>query len=107
MSRLQTTGRPDRTSRTLIFFESPHRIAFDWSNGMHVELVFEPYEGDATHAIVMVSGFKSRNLLTQAANVVEGFTVVLCDLKTLLETGTSANLVRDKAQLLIRAMAQK
>jgi uncharacterized protein YndB with AHSA1/START domain len=88
-------------------FESPRRIAFDWSNGMHVELVFEPYDGDATHVIVTVSGFKSRNLLTQSANVVEGFTVVLCDLKTLLETGTSANLVRDKAQLLIRALAEK
>lgn len=28
------------------------------------------------------------------------FVMVLCDLKTLLETGRSANLVRDKARLI-------
>ncbi len=30
---------------------------------------------------------------------------MLCDLKTLLETGESANLVRDKAELIIAAQA--
>jgi hypothetical protein len=31
---------------------------------------------------------------------------VFCDLKTLLETGTSANLVRDKAELIEKARAE-
>ena len=33
----------------------------------------------------------------------EGFAIVLCDLKTLLEQGCSANLVQDKAALIARA----
>jgi hypothetical protein len=43
--------------------------------------------------------------VAQATNNVEGFTIVLCDLKTLLESGRSANLVRDKAELITRQMA--
>jgi hypothetical protein len=33
-------------------------------------------------------------------NATEGFSIVLCDLKVLLESGHSANLVKDKAQLI-------
>ena len=33
------------------------------------------------------------------------FSIVLCDLKTLLESGRSANLVKDKAELIHRSMA--
>jgi uncharacterized protein YndB with AHSA1/START domain len=81
-------------------FEAPRRIGFDWPGGMHVELRFEPFgEGD-THVCAEVGGFNGKDLLTQATNVVEGFTIVFCDLKTLLESGSSANLVRDKAELL-------
>jgi uncharacterized protein YndB with AHSA1/START domain len=43
-------------------------------------------------------------VLEQATGTIEGFSIVLCDLKTLLESGTSANLVRDKAALIIRDM---
>ena len=46
-------------------------------------------------------------MVAQAANLAEGFAIVLCDLKTLLESGRSANLVRDKAELITRDMAQK
>lgn len=34
----------------------------------------------------------------------EGFSIVLCDLKTLLESGRSAGLVRDKARLIAQAI---
>jgi hypothetical protein len=54
---------------------------------------------------VTCSGFAQQDLLAQATNNVEGFSIVLCDLKTLLETGRSANLVRDKAELISRQMA--
>jgi uncharacterized protein YndB with AHSA1/START domain len=87
-------------------FESPRRIGFDWPGGMHVELRFESIDNDATHVTAAVSGLKGKDLLTQATNVVEGFTIVFCDLKTLLESGESANLVRDKAEL-IAARASK
>ncbi|MEP7276850.1 MAG: hypothetical protein ABI812_10875, partial [Betaproteobacteria bacterium] len=41
---------------------------------------------------------------SQAAT--EGFTIVLCDLKCLLETGQSGNMVRDKAALISAASAR-
>ena len=88
-------------------FEAPRRIAFDWPGGMHVELSFEPFGDGATHLAAAISGLNGKDLLTQATNVVEGFSVVFCDLKTLLETGSSANLVRDKAELIAHAMADR
>jgi len=81
-------------------FESPRRIAFTWDGEMQVELTFEPFEGGGTRLAVAVSGFDPKELLVQATNVIEGFTIVFCDLKTLLESGASANLVRDKAALI-------
>ncbi len=83
-------------------FEAPHDLVFDWSGGLHVEMNFEPIDGEATRAAVSVSGFAGEGMLEQAVGTIEGFSIVLCDLKTLLETGTSAGLVRDKAALIIR-----
>lgn len=88
-------------------FEAPRLVAFEWSGGMHVELSFEPFADDATHVTAAVSGLNGKDLLSQATNVVEGFSIVFCDLKTLLEGGSSANLVRDKAELIARAMADR
>ncbi len=81
-------------------FEAPRRIAFTWDGGLHVELTFESFDDGATRLAVAVGGLDPAHLLTQATNLVEGFSIVFCDLKTLLESGTSANLVRDKALLI-------
>jgi uncharacterized protein YndB with AHSA1/START domain len=81
-------------------FDVGRSIAFTWSSGLTVELSFELHRGDATHVTVSVGGFDEKDLLDQVANVVEGFSIVLCDLKTLLELGQSAHLVRDKAALI-------
>ena len=96
---------PGATANVVVTgFEAPRRISFEWGfdrpGGMHVELRFEPFGDGDTHVCAEVSGFNGKDLLTQATNVVEGFTIVFCDLKTLLESGNSANLVRDKAELL-------
>ena len=88
-------------------FEAPRRIAFEWSGGMHVELSFEPFGDGATQLTAAISGLNGKDPITQATNVVEGFSVVFCDLKTLLESGSSANLVRDKAELIAHAMADR
>ena len=88
-------------------FEAPHHLTFDWSGGMHVEMHFELIDGEATSVAVAVSGFAGEGMLEQAVNTIEGFSIVLCDLKTLLETGTSAGLVRDKAALIIRRTAAR
>jgi uncharacterized protein YndB with AHSA1/START domain len=81
-------------------FEAPRRIGFNWPGNMHVELTFDAFNDGATRLAAEVSGFGSGDVLTQATNVVEGFAIVFCDLKTLLESGASANLVRDKAELI-------
>ena len=85
-------------------FEAPHHLAFEWTGGMQVEMRFEAIDGTATHLTVAVSGFAGEGMLEQVVNTIEGFSIVLCDLKTLLETGTSAGLVRDKAALITRNM---
>ena len=82
---------------TVTAFEDQRRIAFDWSDGNSVNLAFEEYGNGATHLTVEVTGLKNEQA---AMNATEGFSIVLCDLKTLLETGRSANLVRDKAELI-------
>jgi uncharacterized protein YndB with AHSA1/START domain len=86
-------------------FEAPRHLAFDWSDGIHVEMTFEPFGDGATRAGIALRGFDGADALVQATSAVEGFTIVLCDLKTLLETGASAHLVRDKAALIIAAKA--
>lgn len=85
-------------------FESPNHLAFDWPEGVHVDMKFAPVGDGATRVTVAVDGFDPRKLLVQATQTIEGFSIVLCDLKTLLESGSSANLVRDKAELITRAM---
>jgi uncharacterized protein YndB with AHSA1/START domain len=84
-------------------FDPPNGLAFDWSDGIHIEMKFEALDKAATRAAVTVGGFAGDSVLEAATDAVEGFSIVLCDLKTLLETGRSANLVRDKAELITRA----
>ena len=85
-------------------FEAPNHLAFDWPEGMHVDMRFGAVDEGATQVTVAVSGFDPRRLLEQATGTIEGFSIVLCDLKTLLESGSSAGLVRDKAELIARGM---
>jgi hypothetical protein len=63
---------------------------------------FAAVEEAGTRVTVTVSGFDPGKLLAEATGTIEGFSIVLCDLKTLLESGNSANLVRDKAELITR-----
>lgn len=82
-------------------FEAPHRLAFDWPD-MHVDMTFESFEREATRVEIAVSNLGAIDVLANATSTIEGFAIVLCDLKTLLETGESAGLVRDKAELIAR-----
>jgi len=88
-------------------FEAPQHLAFDWPQAVHVDMKFTAFDDGATRVTVTVSGFDARQALAQATATIEGFTIVLCDLKTLLESGGSAHLVRDKAELIVHAMAQR
>ena len=97
---------PGATARVAVTrFESPHHLAFDWDDDLHVALDFEAFGDGETRVGVEVSGFGDADVVEQATDTVEGFAIVLCDLKTLLETGESAGLVRAKAELIVAAQA--
>ena len=99
---------PGATAKVAVTrFEAPRHLAFDWDGTMHVDMSFELFGDGATHTTVRVSGFEGADALAEATATVEGFAIVLCDLKILLETGESANLVRDKAALIVAAQAAR
>ena len=81
-------------------------IAFTWSDGIAVEMKFDRQEANSTRLSVTATGFQGADAASQAVGATEGFTIVLCDLKSLVETGRSGNMVRDKA-VLIAADSQK
>jgi uncharacterized protein YndB with AHSA1/START domain len=85
---------------TVTRFEPPRLIAFDWSDGSHVTLLFDATAPDITKVTVEMLGFNASASVADIVNAAEGFSIVLCDLKILLESGHSANLVRDKARLI-------
>lgn len=82
---------------TVTRFEAPHRLGFSWSDGIAVDMNFKAQGAGATVVSVVATGFEEA---AEAVGATEGFSTVLCDLKTLLESGKSANLVRDKAELI-------
>jgi uncharacterized protein YndB with AHSA1/START domain len=92
---------------TVTGFERPRRLSFRFSDGIEAVMTFEFHDGDATRVAVTCAGFPEKELLARATDTVEGFSIVLCDLKSLLETGRSANLVRDKAELITRKLATR
>ena len=81
-------------------FDENRRIAFDWSDGTSVDMAFEDFGERSTRVAVEVTDFEGEDRVEAIVNATEGFSIVLCDLKTLLETGRSANLARDKAELI-------
>jgi uncharacterized protein YndB with AHSA1/START domain len=82
---------------TVTDFSPPGHLALTWSDGSTVEMDFTPQGPSATVVRVVAKGFKTAE---ESVGATEGFSIVLCDLKTLLESGSSANLVRDKAALI-------
>lgn len=89
---------------TVEAFEPPSRIAFAWSDGVKVQLRFAPHPGGRTEVSAEATGFEADDGAAHIVDATEGFSIVLCDLKTFLETGRSANLVRAKAELIASKM---
>lgn len=95
---------------TVTRFEPDRLIAFDWEGGLHVQLRFEAHAPGTTKVSAEATGFTEMDSAERAAMAIqttEGFSIVLCDLKTLLDSGRSANLVRDKARLIAESMARQ
>lgn len=101
--RFKVPGVIDRV--TVTEFDRPRRLCIRFSDGTEIEITLEFLGGDATRVGVACRGLPDGDLMAAADNA-EGFTIVLSDLKLLLETGRPANLVRDKAELITRQMAQ-
>ncbi len=85
--------------------EVAKRIAWEWPDGTSVEVRIEPFRDDpgASHVTIEHVGFDGDldDMIAAAIGSTEGFTLVLSNLKLLLETGTAGNLVSDKAALLM------
>jgi uncharacterized protein YndB with AHSA1/START domain len=79
------------------------RIVFAWSDGIHVDICMAAWARGITRVTVEASGFRGRDAVSQAVGATEGFTIVLCGLKCLLESGSAARLVSDKAKLITAA----
>jgi uncharacterized protein YndB with AHSA1/START domain len=97
---------PDaRETVDVMEFSRNDHIKFRWSNGSVVDMTFDQHADGATRVSVVVSGFSGADSAAQAVNATEGFAIILCDLKTLLETGKSGGMVRDKALVIAEEMA--
>lgn len=89
---------------TAVVMDRPKRLAWQWNDGATVSITFEPLDG-GTVVVVVNEGFAEVGEAASAAALdgTGGFALVLADLKTLLESGTSAGIVRAKAMLIERA----
>ena len=85
-------------------FERPRLIGFRWSDGIEVSLRFEPRGAGSCALRIESRGFRGEHPVQDAIDATEGFTIVSCELKTLLESGRSAGLVQDKAELIAAGM---
>lgn len=72
-------------------------ISFSWSDGVKVTIKIASSSRSLSVVRIAAGPFGST---TKAVDAAEGFSVVLCDLKVLLETGKSPGLVKDKARLI-------
>lgn len=96
--RFMVEGAEARATATVT--ERGKRLAWDWGES-HVDIALEPFDGGT--AVTLVNDRFNQPGMTpveSALNATEGFAIVLCDLKTLLESGKSAGLTKGKARLI-------
>lgn len=79
--------------------ETNRRIVIQSSDGTTTEWQFVPRSEDGTFVTIIHSGFEGTDadVTRQAIDSMGGYTMVLCELKALLEFGIVLNLVADKA----------
>lgn len=88
------------TDVRVIAIEENKRIHIEWGEDedyTSVEWSFTPWGEDETFVSITNSGFKGEDIVSQAIDSMGGFTMVLCELKALLEHGVVLNLVADRA----------
>ncbi|CAG7616552.1 SRPBCC family protein [Paenibacillus allorhizosphaerae] len=79
--------------------EQNRRIVIESSDGTTVEWIFTPRSDNETIVTITNSGFTGTGdeVVIRALDSTEGYTMVLCGLKALLEHNVVLNLVADKA----------
>jgi uncharacterized protein YndB with AHSA1/START domain len=88
----------DATATTM---DPARKLVWDWSDGSRVSIDFEEVDG-GTAVTLVNDNFPQLGdeRVAAALNATEGFAIVLADLKTYLESGTSAGISRAKAKLI-------
>ena len=78
------------------------RLVLDWPDGTTSTFLFRSFGDDHTVLRVEEQGFdgSDEEVALRVIDETQGYSIVLNDLKVLLETGRSPNLVRDKAVLI-------
>ena len=86
---------------TVTALEADKFIEIAWSDGTAVRFTFAPHSL-GTHVEVENWRFagSEKEIVNAALEATQGFTIVLCDLKTFLESGQQMHLSRDKAILI-------
>jgi uncharacterized protein YndB with AHSA1/START domain len=87
-------------------FIAGEALSFVWSGGKAVQMRFHARGRSSSVVEVEVRGFKGGSATSEAVSTTEGFAIVLCDLKSLLEKGKSGGMVRDKAALIAAALKE-
>jgi uncharacterized protein YndB with AHSA1/START domain len=86
---------------TAKIMEEGCRLAWDWSDGTKVSIEFEDTGGGTAVTLIHQNLLGDDDKVIEAAlNATEGFAIVLADLKTWLESGTSAGITKAKAKLI-------
>jgi uncharacterized protein YndB with AHSA1/START domain len=93
----------------VLALERDRRIRVRWSDGTETEWVFMALGADETIVRIEQSGFTGtpREIAATALEATQGYSIVLCGLKVLLEGERGVRLVADKAELIERAMAEE
>lgn len=86
---------------TVTTFERNSRLAFRFSDLTETEILFEEIGPLQIRVAVRNWGFRDEPV-ESAIEASQGFSIVLCDLKSLLEAGQSGRFVADKAFLIAR-----
>lgn len=87
--------------------ERPRLIELTWSDGSRTKLEFSEHGPGRTKVSVSAEVRATTDHMDHVVNTTEGFSIVLCDLKTFLESGRSSNLVKAKAELIAASMEAK
>lgn len=92
---------------TVTRFERDRLVEVAWTDGTTVSWRFTEHESGGTVVEIENAGFTGdpAEVIQASLGATQGFAIMLCDLKTYLESGVSAQLSRDKALLIEAEMS--